>query len=292
MNYGVSTNKGIAVKPKKRRQKITFGDIVLHIFFIGLAIACFLPFYIMIINATHDNATIGQGLQLLPGKHAWANYLKMSERVNIWRGFLNSLIVSGCGTALLAYFGTLTAYGFSKYKFTGNKTLFWVILCSMMVPPQLSIVGFYDVILKLGWQNNLLALIVPMIASAQFVFFLKLYIDSTLPDSIVESARIDGYSEISIFNKIVLPISVPAIATMGMFNFINSWNQLLIPQIVLTKKEVQTVPIVVANARGVYRTDSSAAYMAIALSVVPILIAFALFSKQIIGGVTAGSVKG
>ncbi len=272
--------------------KLGIGDILLYIFLIGLAVICFLPFYFMIINATHDNAAIAQGMNFLPGKYTLDNYAKMSERVNIWKGFLNSLIVSGVGTALLSYFGTLTAYGFSKYKFVGNKALFWVILCSMMIPPQLSVIGFYDVIQKLNLMNNLLALIIPMIASAQFVYFVKLYLDAALPDSIVESARIDGATEIGIFNKMVLPIASPSIATMGMFNFINSWNQLLIPQIVIRKEAFRTVPIIVANAKGVYRTDFAAAYMAIALSVVPILIAFALFSKHIIGGVTAGSVKG
>jgi len=283
----------VAVKKyKSSSNRIGIGDILLYIFLIGLAVICFLPFYFMIINSTHNNQAIAQGLNLLTGKYAWANYLKMKERVNIWRGFLNSLFVSGVGTALLAYFGTLTAYGFSKYKFVGNKALFWVILCSMMIPPQLGVIGFYDVVQKLNLLNNLWALIIPMIASAQFVYFVKLYLDSTLPDSIVESARIDGATEFGIFNKMVLPIASPSIATMGMFNFINSWNQLLIPQIVLRKEHLHTVPILVANAKGVYRTDFSAAYMAIAISVVPILIAFAIFSKYIIGGVTAGSVKG
>ncbi|NLL04290.1 MAG: carbohydrate ABC transporter permease [Clostridiaceae bacterium] len=277
---------------KKGAFRLSIGDILLYIFLIGLAVICFLPFYFMIINATHDNAAIARGMNLLPGKYAIDNYLKMKSRVNIWIGFRNSLIVSGVGTALLAYFGTLTAYGFSKYKFVGNKALFWVILCSMMVPPQLSVIGFYDVVQKLKLMNNLLALIIPMIASAQFVYFVKLYLDSALPDSIVESARIDGATEIGIFNKMVLPIASPSIATMGMFNFINSWNQLLIPQIVIRDEKLRTVPIIVANAKGVYRTDFAAAYMAIALSVVPILIAFAFFSKYIIGGVTAGSVKG
>lgn len=272
--------------------RIGIGDIFIYILLVGLAIICFLPFYFMIINATHNNAAIAQGLNLLPGKFAWVNYLKMSERTNIWVGFLNSFIVSGAGTAALAYFGTLASYGFSKYKFPGGKVLFWVVLCSMMVPAQLSIIGFFDVVLKLKLLNNLLALIIPMIANAQFVYFVKLYIDSTLPDSIVESARIDGCSEIGIFNKMVLPIAGPSIATMGMFNFITSWNQLLIPQIVLRKESLRTIPIIVATAKGVYRTDFAAAYMAIALSVVPILIAFAFFSKRIIGGVTAGAVKG
>lgn len=127
----------------------------------------------MIINATHSNGSIARGLNLLPGSKTWENYLTMSKRVNIWRGFLNSILVSGIGTALLAYFGTMTSYAISKFKFPGNKLIFWIILCTMMIPPQLSVIGFYNIIMKLGWMNKLIALIIPMVGNAQFVFLLS-----------------------------------------------------------------------------------------------------------------------
>jgi len=292
MNTNLSSRSGPVIKRKKQGFKIDIGKILIYIGLFILAVACFLPFYIMIINATHSNASIARGLNLLPGSRAWANYLTMSKRVNIWRGFLNSILVSGIGTALLAYFGTMTSYALSKFKFPGNKMIFWIILCTMMIPPQLSVIGFYNIIMKLDWMNKLRALIIPMIANAQFVFFVKQYLDANLPKSILESARIDGASEIGIYNKIVLPLASPAIATMGMFAFIFQWNQLLIPQIVLRKESVKTVPILVANAKGIYKSDVSAAYMAIALSVIPVMIVFVMFSKRIIGGVTAGAVKG
>ncbi|TYQ16450.1 UNVERIFIED_CONTAM: multiple sugar transport system permease protein [Acetivibrio alkalicellulosi] len=292
MNTNLSTDKKVKIKVIREKQKMDFTTILIYIGLFLLALLCFLPFYIMMINATHNNASIAQNFNLLPGGRAIANYTTMSARVNIWTGFRNSLIVSGGGTALLAYFGTMASYGFSKFKFPGNKALFWVVLCTMMVPPQLGIIGFYNVIVKLNLMNNLLALIIPMIASAQFVFFVRQYMDGTLHKSILESARIDGASELRIFNKIVLPLSLPAIATMGMFNFIFSWNQLLIPQIVLRRTNVRTVPIIVANARGIYQTDYAPAYMAISLSVIPVMIAFVFFSKHIIGGITAGAVKG
>lgn len=292
MNTNLSTRSGPVIKSKKQGFKIDIGKILIYVGLFILAVACFLPFYIMIINATHSNGSIARGISILPGSKAWENYMTMSKRVDIWRGFLNSILVSGIGTALLAYFGTATSYALSKFKFPGNKLIFWIILCTMMIPPQLSIIGFYNIIIKLDWMNKLRALIIPMIANAQFVFFVKQYLDANLPKSILESARIDGASEIGIYNKIVLPLSSPAIATMGMFAFIFQWNQLLIPQIVLRKETVKTVPILVANARGIYKSDVAAAYMAIALSVVPVMIVFVMFSKRIIGGVTAGAVKG
>jgi multiple sugar transport system permease protein len=288
----LSTNNGLNIQKVKKTSKIKFSTILIYLGLFILAILCFLPFYFMIINATHTNASIAKGVNLLPGARAIANYKTMSTRANIWRGFLNSIIVTGSSTALLAYVGTATAYGFSKFKFPGSKALFWVILSTMMVPPQLGIIGFYNVIVKLDLLNNFLALILPAIANAQFVFFVKQYMDGNLPKSILESARIDGASEIRIFNKIVFPLATPAIATMGMFAFIFQWNQLLIPQIVLRKDTLRTVPIMVANARGIYRTDFAPAYMAVALSVMPLIIVFMFFSKYIIGGMTAGAVKG
>ncbi|MDQ2085484.1 carbohydrate ABC transporter permease [Herbivorax sp. ANBcel31] len=292
MKSNLSTDKNTNIKKVNTTSKVDIPKILIYIGLFLLAVLCFLPFYFMMINATHSNADIARNLNLLPGTRAWINYQTMSERINIWRGFLNSIIITCSGTALLAYFGTATAYGFSKFKFPGSKALFWVILSTMMVPPQLGVIGFYDVVFKLGLLDNFLALILPMMANAQFVFFVKQYMDSTLPKSILESARIDGASEVRIFNKIVLPLSTPAIATMGMFAFIFQWNQLLIPQVVLRSSNLRTVPILVANARGIYRTDFAPAYMAVSLSVIPLIIVFLFFSKHIIGGLTAGAVKG
>lgn len=292
MNTNLSTGNNPIIKSRKQGFKIDIPKILIYIGLFILAVICFLPFYIMIINSTHSNVSIAQNLNILPGGRVWQNYVAMKGRVNIWRGFVNSIAVSGIGTLLLAYFGTMTSYGISKFKFPGNKLIFWIILCTMMVPPQLSVIGFYNVIMKLGWLNKLRALIIPMLANAQFVFFVKQYMDANLPKSILESARIDGASEIRIYNKIVLPLASPAIATMGMFAFIFQWNQLLIPQIVLRKDTVKTVPILVANAKGVYKSDVAPAYMAVTLSVLPVIIVFLIFSKHIIGGITAGAVKG
>lgn len=290
MDLSLATSR-TAVKKHKIKGKRLVSNIVLYFFLIVLAIICFLPFYIMIMNATHSSTDIATKLNFLPGTEFINNYKSMSSSVNIWRGFKNSLIVSVSSTILAAYFGALTAYGFSKYKFKGNKLLFWIMMGSMMVPSQLGMIGFFNIIAKLRLVDNLLALILPSIANANFVFFVKLYIDSTVPDSIIESARMDGCSEFMIFNRIVIPMIIPSIATMSIFTFICSWNSYLVPLVVLYKQEKYTVPLLTAIAKGVYRTDYGAVYVATAMSMVPIMIVFAFCSKYIIGGMTAGAVK-
>lgn len=291
MSYNTATVKKRGISPQMSSFKISIGSIILYTFLIGLAIICFIPFYLMIMNATHTSAEISQELNLLPGGAFLNNYKRLSESVNVWIGFRNSIFVSTIGTMLSAYVGALTAFAFSKYKFVGNNLLFWIILGSMMIPPQLGIIGFFSVCSSLNLIDNLLALIIPMMANAQLVFFVKLYMDSSVPDSLIESARIDGCSEFGIFNKIVLPIAIPSIATMSMFTFISSWNNLIIPSIVLYDEKNYTLPLFTVMAKGVYRTDFGAVYASIAISIVPIMIAFAFCSKYIIGGITAGAVK-
>ncbi|SNT20188.1 carbohydrate ABC transporter membrane protein 2, CUT1 family [Anaerovirgula multivorans] len=291
MDSSLATDKKLLKIKKTKKDKPILSNIVLYIFLIVLAILSFLPFYIMMINATRTSNEIATQLNFLPGKALMSNYRRMMSAVNMWQGFKNSLIISTSSTILAAYFGTLTAYGFSKYKFKGNKILFWVVLGSMMFPAQLGLIGFFKVASVFNLIDSRWALIIPAIANANIVFFVKLYIDAAVPNEVIESARIDGCSEFMIFNKIVIPMIIPSIATMSIFTFITSWNNYLIPLVVLYDDSKYTVPILTAMAKGVYRTDFGAVYVAIALSMVPIMIVFAFCSKYIIGGLTAGAVK-
>ncbi len=265
---------------------------ILFILLTLLAIVCFFPFYIMIINSTQTNAVLSQQLALVPGGEFINNYLRMNELVHIWTGFKNSLIIAVSATALSGYFGALTAYGFAKFKFKLSKPLFAVVLSSIIVPPQLAIVGFYDICNKLHLVNSFGSLIIPAIANASLVFFVRYYIQDAVPDSVLESARLDGCGELKIFNRIVLPMIIPSIATMSIFTFVNLWNSYLIPLFMLSDDDKYTVPIKVALAKGVYQNDYGAVYSGIALSIIPIMIVFSFCSKYIIGGLTAGAVKG
>lgn len=266
---------------------------LLYAFLILLAVICLVPFYMMLINATRTGNEIMTGFSLIPGTNILENWAVVQKNMNIFQGMKNSLFISICVTVLSSYFSTLTAYGLAFYKFRGRNLIFTTILVFIMVPSQLSLIGFYDLCNKLKLVNSYIPLIIPAIASPAVVFFLRQYILSVLPKAILEAPRIDGANEMVIFHRIVLPIIAPGIATMAIGTFIGSWNSYLIPLILLNKQEMLTLPVMIGSLQSVrdVATNAGATYMAIAVSVIPILIFFAFCSKYIISSVSAGSVK-
>lgn len=285
----------VKIKAKKSDEGKT-GKIVrkvlLYVFLIFLAIISFLPFYLMLMNCTHSNDEIAKQLWFTPGSALMANYTRLRVNEDIWRGFFNTLFVASASTIITGYFSSLIAYGFSRYKFKGNGVLYMIVLATMMIPGQLGIIGFYQLMTKLHLVDNYLSLILPTIANAGSVFFIKGYTDGAVHESLIEAARIDGCREFTIFNKIALPLMVPSIATMSIFNFIGSWNNYLAPLILLSTPSKYTLPIMIVAAKGVYKQDFGAIYTGVAISVVPIMIAFIAMSKKIVGGLTVGGVKG
>lgn len=273
-------------------KKIHMGRTAVYIGLILLVILCFCPFYIMIINATHSSNELMTGMYLLPGKSTGKNYESMTAMINIGKGFFNSAVITVSATLLSAYFGALTAFGLTKYEFKGKNILFAVVMISMMMPAQLGIIGFFRLCKYMGILDTFLPLILPAIANAGTVFFVMQYMKSTLPDSLLESARIEGCGEFYIFNKIVLPLCKPAIATMSIFNFVGSWNNFMTPMIVLFNQKNFTLPLLIMNLRGTFNRDYGATYLAIALSIIPIMVVYAFMSKSITEGLTAGAVKG
>lgn len=281
----------IKAKGKIAENKIT-KTVGVYAFLIMLTAICLIPFYIMIIDSTHTNGEIASKLWILPGTALLDNYRRLISTVPIWRGFFNSLFIAVSTTIVSGYFSALTAYGFSRYRFKGNKVLFAIVLGSMMIPMQLGFIGFYQLIRKMNLLNSYIPLIIPSIANASSVFFIKGYTDDAVNLSLIEAARIDGCNEFSIFNKIALPLIMPSIATMSIFTFIGTWNSYLTPLILITDMDKYTLPIMQVVARGVYKTEFGAIYTCIAISVIPVMIAFAFLSKKIIGGLTIGGVKG
>lgn len=282
----------IVLKSYKKPKSIIIKKFFLYLALIALAILCFLPFYIMIINATHTNTEIATTLSLKPGTAFMANYNRLLQSQHIWRGLLNSLIIASSVTVVSGYFSALTAYGFSKFKFKGNTILFWILLATMMIPTQLGMIGLFQLVKNLHLLDSYWPLIVPSIASPAAVFFIKGYTDGAVSNSLIEAARIDGCNEFRIFNSIVLPLIFPSVATMSIFTFISTWNNFLIPLILLFDPKKFTLPIMVMLARGTYQTEYGAVFAGIAISIVPIMIAFVFLSKKIVGGLTIGGVKG
>lgn len=264
----------------------------IYAFLVILAIICLMPFYSMLIASTHTNTSIASKLLLLPSDRFMANYNLLISIVNIWWGFLHSLYITVTSVTLALYFSALAAYGFSKYPFRGRNILFAFVLATMMIPSQLGIIGFFKFMGTLDLLNTYWPLILPSMANAFAIFFLRQICDSSIPEELLEAARLDGAGELAIFHRIVLPLLGPSIAALAIFLFISKWNSFLEPLIIIFDNEKQTLPVMIALTKGQFRTDYGAQYVGIAVSVVPILIVFSLASRRIISGVTVGALKG
>lgn len=278
------------LSPEKKKTRINL--FFLYSILILLAIVCTFPFYLMIIYSTHSNADIAASFVYLPGTHLLSNIERMFEKVAIGRAFLNSIIIAGGSTVLTLYFGGLTAYGFSKYKFRFNKQLFYFMLATMMIPAQLALIGSYKWLGMLNLLDTHAAIILPAASNTFAVFFIKQFIDGSIPDEVIESARIDGAGEWRIFNRIIFPMLTPALSAIGIFTFIGSWNNFISPLVLLFSEEKYPLPVIVAMIQGYYNTDFGLLYLGVAISVLPIIIVFSIFSKRIMGSVAIGSVKG
>lgn len=294
----VSTQKVEKQKPEllphesKLKTRITIVKSLIYTLLVLMAIVCFIPFLMMLVNATRSNEAILSGFTLIPGSSIVENYTTMMEYVNIWSGFKNSLIISVLTTLLSGYFSALTAYGFAFYTFRGKNFLFVFMLVMMMVPGQLGLIGFYELSKNLGILDSFIPLIVPAIASPFVVFFLRQYIQTTLHPSLIEAARIDGASEFKIFHTVAIPIMMPAVATMSIFTFIGSWNNYIMPLVILFSPEKYTLPVLMGFLKGSQVAQNlGSMYLGIAISVVPIMIAFLFLSKYIVNSISAGSIK-
>ncbi len=267
--------------------------IILYVALIALGALCLLPFWLMMVNSTRSGVEITHSFSFLPGRSLKDNWKVLFDYVNLFRGLWNSFKVAVPATLLTAYFSAITAFGMAMYEWKGNNTLFRVIVVFMMIPGQLSLIGFYNLCQKLHLIDSYIPLIIPAIASPGIVFFLRQYVKATLSKSLMEAARIDGASEVHIFHRIVLPIMAPGIATMSIGVFIGNWNSYLVPLILLNTPKKMTLPVMIStlNAATDLQKNQGAIYLGVAISVVPILIAFAFCSKYIISSISAGSVK-
>lgn len=266
---------------------------VLYVCLSVLAAMCLLPFLLMVVNATRSGVEITHSFTLIPSSHLKDNWEALFAYVNLFKGFGNSIIVAVPATILTAYFSSITAYAMAVYRFKGNKWLFKIIVVFMMIPAQLSLIGFYNLCQKLHMVDSYLPLILPAIASPGTVFFLRQYVQATLSKALLEAARIDGAGELHIFHKIVLPIMAPGIATMSIGAFIGNWNSYLVPLILLNTPDKMTLPVMITtlNAATDLQKNQGAIYLGVAISVIPILIVFCFCSKYIISSISAGSVK-
>ena len=281
---------------RKAKRQLAISRFVVYVILIFLAVLCLFSFYMLFVNATRSNADLQGGFRLLPSNYFFKNLVNAwtDSSINIPRGMLNSFIIAACTAVLSTYFSALTAYGIHAYDFKLKKLAFTFIMAVMVIPTQVSAVGFYQMCVKLGWTNSYIPLIVPGIAAPVVFFYMKQYMESVLPMEIIDAARVDGSGEFRTFNTIILPMLKPALAVQLIFNFVQSWNNYFMPALLLDKAEMKTVPLMIAQLRSAdySKFDMGKVYMFILLAILPVVVVYLCLSKFIIKGVTAGSVKG
>lgn len=278
--------RGISVKARK---------IIAYTCLILISFLCLFWFYVLFINSTRSHSELTKGFTILPSTHALENLDNVLHgSLPVWRGMINSLIIAACSALLTTYFSAMTAYAIHAYEFKLKKVMFTFILMIMMIPTQVNALGFIQLVEKMKLDNTFIPLIVPSIAAPVTFFYIKQYMDSALPLSLVEAARIDGAGEFHTFNTIVLPLLKPAIAVQAIFAFVGSWNNYFTPALILHDNEKKTLPILLAQLRGAdfLKFDMGQVYMMIAFSIFPVIIVYLILSKHIVQGVALGSVKG
>ena len=279
---------------KSKGINIVVRRIIAYVVLVILTILCLVWFYLLFVNATRSKGELISGFTPLPSTHFIQNWNGMLHSTQpIVRGMLNSVFVAACSAALCTYFSTMTAYAIHTYRFKARKAALTFILAVMMIPTQVTALGFIQLITKMGLMDNYIPLIIPAIAAPATFFYMKQYMDSVLSMSLVEAARIDGAGELKIFNRIALPLMKPAIAVQAIFGFVANWNNYFTPALVLKEEELKTLPVLIAELRNAdfMKFDMGIVYMTIAFSIFPVIIVYLLLSKNIVGGVTLGGVK-
>lgn len=279
-------DKGFSMKTRR---------IIAHTVLVLITLLCLFWFYVLFINATRSNSELTRGFSPLPSTNLVTNWKNLlAGTLPVWSGLFNSVFVATFSAALSIYFSAMTAYAIHAYDFKLKNAIFTFILMVMMIPTQVTSLGFLQLIGKMHLDDSFIPLIVPSIAAPVTFYYMKQYLESTLPLSIVEAARIDGSGEFRTFNSIVLPLMKPALSVQAIFTFVQSWNNYFIPALVLHTEEKKTLPILIAQLRSAdfLKFDMGQVYIMIAFSILPVVIVYVFLSKFIIQGVALGGVKG
>ena len=275
------------MKPKIFRRLTRIPAYLLLLFTTVLAL---LPFYIMFIMGTYKNEDIFKGLKMLPGDYVLENF-KTILQGNVVGPYLNSLFISIVSMIVCVLVSAMIGYGMSRFQFKGKKTLMTILLATLVMPYQISMAGY---MMEMRWMNlndTLWPMILVFVANPFGAFWMTQYIGSAVPESIIESARIDGCGEFRLFLTIVFPMIKPATITLALLVFLWSWNNFLIPLVFVTDPKQYTLPIFISTLGGAYRIDYAAKMLNLTLATIPVLIFFSIFSKYLIKGMTIGAVK-
>lgn len=289
---------------EENKAKLFTMRVFAYLFLIFVAVLSLFSFYLLIINSTRSHAELQAGFTLVPSANFINNFNAAlygydASLINIPTGMFNSLVIAISSSILGVYFSAMTAYAVHVYDFRLKKFTFNFIMMVMMIPTQVSIVGFVQMVNGLKLGQTFWPLIIPAIAAPATFFYMRQYMQSALPLEIVEAARVDGSNEFRTFNFISLPMMRPAMAVQLIFAFVASWNNYFTPALILgystSKGDTRTLPIMIATLKSIQNSQDAnlgAVYMMIMLSILPVVLVYLLVSKNIVGGVALGAVKG
>ncbi|MEH7503130.1 carbohydrate ABC transporter permease [Neobacillus drentensis] len=249
------------------------------------------PFYWMVVGSTIQSGQIFHfPPKLLPGGNLVKNFQSLNESLGIVKIFWNSLFIALVYTFVCTFISAMGGYAFAKFRFKGKNLLFFIILCSVMIPSQVTLIPLFEMMVSFNWLNTYQAIILPSLASPFAIYLMRQNMQA-VPDSIIEASRVDGAGELKIFFSVVLPVTRPAMAAVSIFLFMSQWNSLLWPLITLNSKEMFTLPVALSSLIGMARIDYGQLMLGTTLSTIPIIIFFLVLQKQFISGILGGSVK-
>ena len=273
-------------------KKFSMSKLFLYFLLFASAILSVFPFYWMFVMATNHNSAINKvPPAIVPGNELVTNFTNVLANINFFGAILNTLIVASVTTIGVLFLCSLAGFAFAKFHFKGKNVLFVAILVTMMIPPQLGLIPTYYIITKLGWLNELKALIVPGLIDAFGIFWMRQYIKSAVPDDLIEAAKIDGCSNFRTYWNIVVPVILPAFATLAIIKFMYMWNDFLWPLVVLRDESSHTIQIAIRTLIDNYVRDNGMIISGTFWATVPLVIVFLLFNRMFISSLTQGAVK-
>ncbi len=268
--------------------KVTLFNLLL-LFFSFITV---FPFVWMLVSSFKSNSEIVKiDGSFWPEHFSLSNYLNVQENFHFMTMFFNTLLIATVVTVCIIYTSSIVGFVLSKYKFKGRDQLFGLILATMMIPWAVTIIPKYDMMMKFGWIDSYAALIVPSLVSGFGIFLMRQNI-MTIPDEVIEAARIDGASEYYIFHRIIMPMSRNAISSIAIFQFLWVWEDYLWPYLVINTDTKQMISVGLAMFNGQYSTDYGGLFAATAISIIPVIIVYIIFQKRFMEGIAGASVKG
>ena len=264
----------------------------IYAFLIGFALLAAFPFYFMLVTSTHRTAAI---LRIPPplwfGGALLQNYRELVAALPFWNALWNSFAIAAIHTALVLFFCSLAGYGFAKFRFPGREGLFAFLLATLMVPGVIGLIPSFVIMRELGWIDTWYPLIIPGVANAFGIFWMRQYIDSAIPNDLMDAARIDGAHEFRIYWNIIVPVITPALAALAILTFMGKWNDFQWPLLILKEEAKYTLPVALSTLRSLRGTEIGVQILGATGAILPILVVFLTASRQFISGITAGAVK-